>query len=133
MTLKPNPPMNNDKPQPQPKTKTRAPRKPSPNLNAQEKAQAVLAVWTERAKPAEVCRQLHINWITFQQWQRRAMEGMLQALEPRVNLAQGQALSPRLRSLLQQQQRTASLDKLSAKLEQLTKLAPKPDSAQKAG
>ena len=93
----------------------------------------MLAVWTERAKPAEVCRQLHINWITFQQWQRRAMEGMLQALEPRVNLAQGQALSPRLRSLLQQQQRSASLDKLSAKLEQLTKLAPKPDSAQKAG
>jgi transposase-like protein len=133
MILKPNPAMNNDKPQPQPKTRTRAPRKPSPNFNAQEKAQAVLAVWTERAKPAEVCRQLHINWITFQQWQRRAMEGMLQALEPRVNLAQGQALSPRLRSLLLQQQRTASLDKLSAKLDQLTKLAPKPDSAQKAG
>lgn len=133
MILKPNPAMNNDKPQPQPKTKTRAQRKPSPNFNAQEKAQAVLAVWTERCKPAEVCRQLHINWITFQQWQRRAMEGMLQALEPRVNLTQGQALSPRLRSLLQQQQRSASLDKLSAKLEQLTKLAPKPDPAQKAG
>ena len=126
---------NNDKPQPQPKTpsRPRRPRQATPSFNATEKAQAVLAVWTERAKPAEVCRQLHLNWITFQQWQRRAMEGMLQALEPRVNLAQGQALSPRLRSLLQQQQRSVSLDKLSAKLEQLTKLAPKPDSAQKTG
>ena len=33
--------------------------------SAQEKVQAVLAVWTERCKPAEVCRQLDINWITF--------------------------------------------------------------------
>jgi hypothetical protein len=35
------------------------------NLSAQDKVQAVLAVWTERCKPAEVCRQLNINWITF--------------------------------------------------------------------
>jgi len=84
-----------------------------------EKAQAVLAVWTEKCKPAEVCRQLKINWITFQQWQQRAMEGMLQALESRVNLSKGEALSPRLQGLLHKQQRTLSAQKVSARLEQL--------------
>jgi hypothetical protein len=34
-------------------------------------------------------------------WQQRAMEGMLQALEPRVNLEKGPALSPRLQTLLE--------------------------------
>jgi hypothetical protein len=84
-----------------------------------DKAQAVLAVWTERCKPVDVCQQFHINWMTFNQWQRRAMEGMLQALESRVNLAKGQALSPRLQALLQRQQRTSQLTKLSSRLEQI--------------
>jgi transposase-like protein len=88
-------------------------------FTATEKAQAILAVWTERCKPAEVCRQLNIKWITFHHWQSRAMEGMLQALESRVNLAQGQVLSPRLQGLLLKQQRSANLTKLSARLEAL--------------
>jgi len=33
-------------------------------------------------------------------WQKRAMEGMLQALEPRVNLEKAPALSPKLLHLL---------------------------------
>jgi len=86
-------------------------------------------VWTDRCKPAEVCRQLQINWITFNHWQTRALEGMLQALESRVNLAQGEALSPRLRTLLQKQQRSASLNKLNARLEAVQKIAPKAEEA----
>ena len=35
------------------------------------------------------------------QWQKRAMEGMLQALEPRVRLDKGPALSPRLQAMLE--------------------------------
>ena len=103
-----------------------------PSLSAQDKAQAVLAVWTERCKPADVCRQLNINWITFNHWQRRAMEGMLQALESRVNLSKGEALSPRLQTLLLKQQRTAAVSKLSQRLElaQQKKVAsPTPDAA----
>jgi hypothetical protein len=88
--------------------------------------QAVLAVWTERCKPAEVCRQLNINWITFNQWQQRAMEGMLQALENRVNLAKGQALSPRLQSLLQHRQQTMTVSKLTSRFDQINKLANPP-------
>jgi len=113
--------------------KTPTPRRrpsPKPPVSAIDKAQAVLAVWTDRCKPAEVCRQLQINWITFNHWQTRALEGMLQALESRVNLAQGEVLSPRLRSLLQKQQRSSSLSKLQARLEQVQKVATKPEDAQ---
>ena len=38
-------------------------------------------------------------------WQNRAMEGMLQALEPRMNLEKGSALSPRLQAMLQQREK----------------------------
>jgi len=96
---------------------------PTPPHSAPDKVQAVLAVWTERCKPAEVCRQLNINWITFNHWQRRAMEGMLQALESRVNLSKGEALSPRLQALLQKQHRTATVTKLTSRLDQINKLA----------
>lgn len=112
--------------------KTPKPRKrpaPRPPISAQDKTQAVLAVWTERCKPVDVCRQLQVNWITFNQWQSRALEGMLQALESRVNLAQGDVLSPRLRSLLQKQQRSSSLSKLQARLEQVQKVATRPEDA----
>jgi hypothetical protein len=70
------------------------------NHGAMEKCRAVLSLWTERRKPAEVCRELQIPWMVLAQWQKRAMEGMLQALEPRVRLDKGPALSPRLQALL---------------------------------
>lgn len=101
--------------------KTNKPAKPrrqiSNNYSASDKAQAVLAVWTERCKAAEVCRQMQINVMTFQHWQHRAMEGMLQALESRVNLAKGNVLSPRLQALLHKQ--VLSPNKLQARLQQI--------------
>ena len=93
------------------------------NYSATEKAQAVLAVWTERCKAAEVCRQMQITGMCFQIWQQRAMEGMLQALESRVNLARGDVLSPRLQLLLQK--RAAQPGRLAKRLEQI-QLAPTP-------
>jgi hypothetical protein len=106
-----------------------------PQHNAQAKVQAVLAVWTERCKAVEVCRQMEVNWVTFQQWQSRAMEGMLQALESRVNLAKGEALSPRLQSLLQKQQRRVNAERLTTRLQQVqqSKIANAPDSVVKSG
>lgn len=111
-----NPPKNQAD---QPKNKARRKRTPSPSYSAQEKAQAVLAVWTERARPAEICRQLSINWVTFTQWQERAMEGMLQALESRVNLASGEALSPRLQALITRRQHGPTASRLSTRLEKI--------------
>jgi hypothetical protein len=70
---------------------------------------------------------MKVNWATFSQWQQRAMEGMLQGLEPRVNLAQGQALSPRLQALLLQRQQTHHTRKLAQRLEQI-QLAKAPET-----
>jgi transposase-like protein len=94
-------------------------RLPSATYSAQEKAQAILAVWTERCKPAEVCREMKVNWLTFNHWQQRAMEGMLQALESRVNLAKGEVLSPRLQALLLNRHKTLNTRKLVDRLEQI--------------
>jgi transposase-like protein len=52
--------------------------------SAREKAQAVLAGWTERRRPSEICRELQITPTVLSHWQERAMEGMLAALEPRT-------------------------------------------------
>ena len=71
---------------------------------------------------------MKVNWVTFQQWQDRAMEGMLQALEPRVNLARGGALSPRLRALLQKRQTAAQAHKLAQRLEQIQLAKPQEDA-----
>jgi len=108
---------------------------PLSSVSAMDKAQAVLAVWTERCTPTDVCRQYQINWMTFHHWQRRAMEGMLQALESRVNLAKGQALSPRLQHLLQCQQRNRQQSQLANRLQQISQnkvVSPPPDAAQPA-
>lgn len=90
--------------------------------------QAVLALWTDRCRASEVCRQMQIPFITLQQWQQRAMEGMLQALESRVNLSRGEVLSPKLQALLNREQTRRSSRKIAARLEQI-QLA----SAQEAG
>jgi transposase-like protein len=70
----------------------------------EEKCRAVLLVWTERRKPGEVCRELGVDWGVLQQWQDRAMEGMLLALQPRLSVERGLALSPRLAVLLKRSQ-----------------------------
>ena len=50
------------------------------------------------------------------QWQKRAMEGMLQALEPRVNLDKGAVLSPRLQAMLTKRLLTVGEGKLQSRL-----------------
>src|SRR4030042_235912 len=63
---------------------------------AKEKCRAVLSVWTEKRKPGEVCRELGIAWTVLNQWQDRAMEGMLLGLQPPVAVGQEGGLNPRL-------------------------------------
>ena len=79
---------------------TKIRRSVSLSIPAAQKCRAVLSVWTEKRKPSHICKELGIKWTILMHWQNRALEGMLQALEPRRNLAQGAALSPRLQSLL---------------------------------
>ena len=91
-------------------------------------------MWTECCKGSDVCRQYQINWTTLNTWEERAMEGMLQALEPRVRLTEGRALSPRLKALLQKQQRSVDVNKISSRLEQLqqNRVASPPQDTAKA-
>ena len=86
---------------------------------AQEKCQAVLALWTERRKPGEVCREMGVAWSVLQQWQDRAMEGMLLALQPRVQVERGVALSPRLAVLLEKKSQTELMRGLDRRLKKL--------------
>jgi hypothetical protein len=89
----------------------------------------VLSVWTERRRPAEICRELSIPWMVLAQWQRRAMEGMLQALEPRVSLDRGPALSPRLQAMLEKKRLTLLTSTVQGRLE---KTLSKAQEARKA-
>ena len=115
------------------KEQTAAPEKPkrkrTPSTasahTASEKAQAVLAIWTERVKTAQVMKTLQVPYITLQQWQERAMEGMLQALEPHVNLTSGSALSPRIRALLDKRMLEVDKGKLTRRLAELQEVAPR--------
>ena len=86
---------------------------------AEQKCRAVLSVWTEKRKPGEVCRELGVAWSSLNQWQDRAMEGMLMALQPRLQVERGVALSPRLAVLLKKSQAgmMKGLDKRLKKLQ----------------
>jgi hypothetical protein len=70
--------------------------------SAREKCQAVLALWTGRRRPSEICHDLAIPANLLHGWQERAMEGMLTALEPRTRKQEerGPMLAPRMEKLL---------------------------------
>ena len=55
----------------------------------------------------------------LQQWQDRAMEGMLLALQPRVQVERGVALSPRLAVLLEKKSQAGSMQGLDRRLKKL--------------
>jgi hypothetical protein len=114
---------------------TKVRRSVSLSIGATEKCRAVLSVWTERRKPAAVCRELGIKWTILMHWQNRALEGMLQALEPRRNLEQGAALSPRLLSLIERREKsrspTVSQGRMESRLSaRLATIAAKPDNGE---
>jgi len=93
------------------------------NPSAQQRAQAVLSIWTERRRPAEVCQELAISPAVLAHWEKRALTAMLKALESQTRLEPGPALSPKLERLLarqarQQKGRMAKLEKRLAKLQE---------------
>jgi transposase-like protein len=97
---------------------------------AEEKCQAVLTLWTERRKPGEVCREMGVAWGILQQWQDRAMEGMLMALQPRVQVERGVALSPRLAVLLEKKSQAGLMKGLDRRLKKLQKNTKVPQEVQ---
>jgi hypothetical protein len=78
-----------------------------------------LSVWTERRKPGEVCRELGIAWTVLNQWQERAMEGMLVALQPRAAVDKAVALNSRLGVLLERKSKGGTMKELERRLARL--------------
>ena len=97
---------------------------------AEEKCEAVLSLWTERRKPGEVCREMGVAWSVLQQWQDRAMEGMLLALQPRLQVERGVGLSPRLAVLLEKKSQGGLLRGLDRRLKRLQKNIKVPQEVQ---
>ncbi len=107
----------------------RAKKEPCP-FTAQQRAQAVLALWTERRRPRELCQELAITPKVLSYWETRALSGMLRALEPQSPPDPGPALSPKLerllaRQALKRQGRMAKLEKRLVKLQEKTPPQPK--------
>lgn len=95
-------------------------RRKGSNYTAEEKCRAVLSVWTERRKPGEVCRELGVAWNLLNQWQERAMEGMLLALQPRVPVMEKTvALNSRLAVLLERKSKRGGMKGLERRLVRL--------------
>ena len=87
---------------------------------AQQKCRAVLSVWMERRKPGEVCREMGVGWSLLNQWQERAMEGMLLALQPRVLMMEKTvALNLRLAVLLERKSKGGAMKGLERRLARL--------------
>jgi transposase-like protein len=127
MTSKPKPlrtesPDNNQLTKTAPAKRGRPPgkttRRPAKTFSPEQKAQAVLAAWTEKVSQSEICRQLQINYVTFQHWQDRAMEGMLRALENQLRLEDTSVLNPRLRKIMERGRRVPE-DRLGRRLVQI--------------
>lgn len=107
------------------RSKPQRTRRPARVFSAQQKAQAVLAAWTEKLSQMEICRQMEVNYMTFQNWQNRAMDGMLQALENHLQLNDTAVLNPRLRKLMDRGRTEGRLGRRLMKIQQdLDKQSP---------
>lgn len=86
-------------------------------FDPQQKATAVLSIWTERRTATEVCRDMDVSWALVNQWQNQAMEGMISGLEPKKN-QRDVALNARLSKLMEKSisNRTGKLAKLEERL-----------------
>jgi transposase-like protein len=98
---------------------------------AEEKCRAVLSVWTERRKPGEVCQELGVAWGILNQWQERAMEGMLSALQPRIPaMEKTVALNSRLAVLLERKSKRGGMKGMDRRLARLQGSLVKPGDPQ---
>lgn len=50
--------------------------------SAKEKAQAVLSLWSGRRNTASLTRTLDVPWAVVHTWEKKALTGMLTALDP---------------------------------------------------
>jgi transposase-like protein len=71
-------------------------RRRSREYSAKEKAQAVLALWSGRRSPSALSKELELPWAMINTWEKRALSGMLTALDPTwKQVAEAQPSLPR--------------------------------------
>jgi len=86
-------------------------------FSAEQKTRAVLEVWTESRKPAQIARELEITGTLLDLWQKRAMKAMMGALEPREGDPGKEAtLSPRVEQMISRQAKKRATSRLVQRL-----------------
>jgi hypothetical protein len=71
--------------------------------SAKEKCRAVLSLWSGRRTPSALCREMAMNWGALHGWEKVALEGMMEALDPgwKKEGAEGIRLGKRIEKLLE--------------------------------
>lgn len=86
-------------------------------FSSEVKTRAVLEVWTESRKPAQIARELEITTTLLDLWQKRAMKAILTAMEPREGDPDKEAtLSPRVERMISRQSRKRPASRLARRL-----------------
>ena len=72
--------------------------------SAKEKAQAVLALWSGRRSTTALTKELGVPWAVLNTWEKRALAGMLTALDPswKQTVEEQPSLPRRLEKLIEQ-------------------------------
>lgn len=73
-------------------------------FSAREKSQAVLSVWSSRRNTSAVMKELGVPWGMLHDWEKRALAGMVKALDPtwKPEEMSAQKLPPRVERLIAQ-------------------------------
>lgn len=64
------------------------PKRKSKVYSAKEKTQAVLSLWSGRRSVSELMREMEVPWGLVSSWEKRALSGMLHALDPKRKQAE---------------------------------------------
>mgnify|MGYP001363894197 CR=1 FL=1 len=72
-------------------------------FSAKEKSQAVLSLWSGRRSASGLMRELKVPWATISGWEKRALSGILTALDPKWKepAAGAQSLPARVERLME--------------------------------
>ena len=111
------------------KDQTKEKKKEHRNFTPTEKSKAVLSVWSERRSPAEVCREMSITWMQFNQWQNQSMKGMFSALENKKDQVKCPPISERLEKLMERRSGIPKPSKMEKRLEKLQQEKAEPKTA----
>ena len=107
--------------------------KPRRIFSSEVKTRAVLEVWTESRKPAQIARELEVTTTQLDLWQKRAMKAIMAAMEPREGDPDKEAtLSPRVERMISRQARKRPVSKLARRLGSVQAAGRKPATAKKA-